>query len=287
MIIRLLTAADQFALDAFLAKSAASTMIMRSNLAQYGVGEGSHLYQGAYAALFEDHEIAAVAAHYGNGNMFFFAPKAAGELAAFLSQHTQRAVMGLIGPWADCITALDHLGLRERTIDQPPHQEILYDLNLADLRIPQQITDGSVGYRAATLDDAETLIGWRIDYELETIRYELTPELEARVRKMMLHTIGTQSWWVATFNNAPVAMSSFNATLENMVQVGGVHTPKAYRGKGYARVVVAGSLIDVRQKGVSTGILFTEITNTPAQKVYEALGFKRIGDYALLMMRQN
>jgi RimJ/RimL family protein N-acetyltransferase len=262
-------------------------MILRSNIQQYGVDEGPELYQGAYAAYFENNQIAAVAAHYNNGNMFFFAPKAAGELAAFLAQHTKRPVMGLIGPWADCIAALDHLGLRDRTIDQPPHQEILYDLNLADLRIPRQLSSGAVGYRLATLDDAETLIGWRIDYELETIRYERTPTLEERVRKMMLHTIGQKSWWVATLNNTPVAMSSFNARLSDMAQVGGVHTPQAHRGKGYARVVVAGSLMDARAKGVSTGILFTEITNIPAQKVYEALGFKRIGDYALLMMRPD
>lgn len=262
-------------------------MIMRSNMLQYGLEEGAHLYQGAYAGMMRNDAIVGAAAHYGNNNMFFFAPQGAGELASFLAEYTQRPVMGLLGPYDNCIAALDRLGLRTRAIDQPPRQEILYDLNLADLRIPQQLTEATIGYRQATLSDAETLIGWRINYEIETIRYQRTPALEARVRKLMTHLIETQKWWVATVNNTPVAMSSFNATLEDMVQVGGVHTPKQHRGKGYARVAVGGSLMDARTQGVKTGILFTEANNTPAQKVYETLGFKRIGDYALIMMRPD
>jgi len=36
---------------------------------------------------------------------------------------------------------------------------------------------------------------------------------------------------------------------------------------------------------VETGILFTGIHNIPAQKAYEALGFRRIGDYRILYLR--
>lgn len=262
-------------------------MIMRSNLRYAGIVDGPNLYQGAYAAKFENGSIVAVAAHYWTNNLFFFAPTSAGELASFLLQHTQRPPAGLIGPWADCITALDHLGLRHRTIDQPPHEEILYELKLSELVVPAALTDGPIGYRLASLDDAETLTGWRIDHEIETIRYERTPALEKRVRETMLRSIAAKDWWVATAGNEPVAMSSFNARLEEIVQVGGVHTPMRHRGKGYARVVVAGSLMDARNAGATTGILFTEITNTPAQRVYETLGFKKIGDYALLMLHPD
>ena len=282
--IRLLGPADQSALDAFLAATPASTMIMRSNLRLAGIVDGPAPYQGAYAALFKDGRIISAAAHYWTNNIIFFAPTGAGELAAFLNRHTKRPVMGLIGPWNDCIAALDHLGLRDRTIDKPPHQEILYELPLANLVVPKILTDGVARYRLATLADAETLIDWRINYELETIRYERTPELEKRVRENMLRLIAANEWWVATVNDVPVAMTSFNARLQGMVQVGGVHTPKQHRGHGYARAAVAGSLIEARKTGDVLGILFTEITNTPAQKIYEALGFKRIGDYALIML---
>ncbi|MBL8644445.1 MAG: GNAT family N-acetyltransferase [Rhodospirillaceae bacterium] len=282
--IRLLTPADLPALDAFLATAPASNMIMRSNLKNAGLVDGPKPYQGAYAAIFKNGAIIAAAAHYWTNNIILFAPTGAGELAEFLHRHTQRPVMGLIGPWNDSITALDHLGVRHRTIDKPPHQEILYELKLVDLVVPANLADGSVNYRPATPDDAETLIGWRIDYEVETIRYERTAALEARVRETMARTIAGKDWWVATVNGTPVAMSSFNARLSGMVQVGGVHTPKHLRGRGYARVAVAGSLLDARNDGASLGILFTEITNTPAQKIYETLGFKRIGDYALIML---
>jgi RimJ/RimL family protein N-acetyltransferase len=282
--IRLLTPADEAALEAFLAGAPASTMIMRSNLRHAGIVDGPELYQGAYAAVFENGKIISAAAHYWTNNIIFYAPTQAGALAATLSASTQRPVMGLIGPWTDCTAALEHLGLRHRTIDQPPRPEILYELPLANLKVPRALMDGDVAYRLATHGDAEMLMGWRIDYEVETIRYARTPALEEKVHATMLHQIAAGEWWVATVDETPVAMSCFNARLEHMVQVGGVHTPKKYRGNGYAGAVVAGSLIEAQRQGATLGILFTEITNTPAQKVYESLGFKRIGDYALIML---
>jgi predicted GNAT family acetyltransferase len=66
------------------------------------------------------------------------------------------------------------------------------------------------------------------------------------------------------------------------VQVGGVWTPPARRGRGYARAAVAGSLLDARARGVTRGVLFTAQENRPAQRAYEALGFQVVGDYGLL-----
>jgi predicted GNAT family acetyltransferase len=43
-------------------------------------------------------------------------------------------------------------------------------------------------------------------------------------------------------------------------------------------------LLEAKQEGVRQGILFTEITNHPAQRAYEALGFRRIGDYGLILL---
>ena len=80
---------------------------------------------------------------------------------------------------------------------------------------------------------------------------------------------------------APVAYSAFNARLPEIVQVGGVWTPPDRRGRGYARAVVAGSLLEARAEGVRRAVLFT--SNPMARRAYEALGFRKIGEYGLVI----
>jgi uncharacterized protein len=54
------------------------------------------------------------------------------------------------------------------------------------------------------------------------------------------------------------------------------------RGRGYARVVVAGALELAKQRGVTRAVLFTE--SPSAVLCYEAVGFRRVGDYALVRL---
>ena len=68
-----------------------------------------------------------------------------------------------------------------------------------------------------------------------------------------------------------------------MVQIGGVWTAPALRGRGYARCAVAGSLQTARERGVLHAVLFTGETNPAAQAAYVAIGFRPVGDYAILL----
>ena len=65
--------------------------------------------------------------------------------------------------------------------------------------------------------------------------------------------------------------------------MGGVFTPPEFRRRGYARAVVAASLLEARAGGVSTGILFTGAENVAAHRAYVALGFRIVGTYRLLL----
>jgi predicted GNAT family acetyltransferase len=85
--------------------------------------------------------------------------------------------------------------------------------------------------------------------------------------------------WVAESHGRPVAISGFNAALPDVVQVGGVYTPPFGRARGFARVAVAGSLLQARDAGADRAVLFTGVANAPAQRAYRALGFEAIGDW--------
>lgn len=83
---------------------------------------------------------------------------------------------------------------------------------------------------------------------------------------------------MAVSDGVPVSLSAINASLPDVVQLGGIYTPPALRGRGHARAAVAASLLAARERGASRAVLFTK--NPSAVRTYEALGFRRIGDYA-------
>jgi predicted GNAT family acetyltransferase len=93
--------------------------------------------------------------------------------------------------------------------------------------------------------------------------------------------IAEGSGFVLERDGVPVAYQQFNAAVEDVVQVGGVWTPPPLRGRGYGRAVVAGALLAARAEGARRGVLFTGETNVQAQRAYAALGFTRVGDWAL------
>ncbi len=81
----------------------------------------------------------------------------------------------------------------------------------------------------------------------------------------------------------PVAYTAFNAVLPDCVQVGGVFTPPAERGRGLARCAVAGSLLAAREGGTRRSVLFTQDDNHAAQSAYRAIGYELVGDYGLVL----
>ena len=79
----------------------------------------------------------------------------------------------------------------------------------------------------------------------------------------------------------PVSLCTHTAQVSDIVQIGGVWTPPEWRGRGYARRVVAGALQVAEQEGVTRAVLFTE--GRAARRCYEALGFQRVGDYGTII----
>jgi predicted GNAT family acetyltransferase len=109
------------------------------------------------------------------------------------------------------------------------------------------------------------------------------PDLAASSRAEIDRLQREGSHWIVLDGGQPVSYSAFNARLPDIVQVGGVWTPPELRGGGYGRAVVAGSLLDARAAGVDRAVLFTGEENRSARAAYEALGFRVVGDYALVI----
>lgn len=282
MMLRRLTDGDEALLEEFLAFHADSSMFLRSNARRAGLAYSGKPFQAVYAAAFRDGRVIGVVAHGWNGMLLLQAPEEADRLALACVEWSGLPITGFAGPAAHVRQARSALKLEEAetTVEG---DEALYALNLSDLVIPAPLATGAIVCRAPHSDERDTLCAWRLAYDIELLGANDSPEARAGSASFLDAQIADANVWVAVEGDRPVSLSAFNAALPDIVQLGGIYTPPALRGRGFARVAVAASLIAARERGASRAVLFTN--NLNAVRTYEALGFRRGGDYSLVLFR--
>lgn len=282
MNLRQLAPGDEALLEGFLVEHGDSSMFLRANARRAGLAYRGEPYQAIYAAAFRDGRIVGVAAHGWNGMVVLQAPEQTTALAQACVEWGGRRVSGLAGPAAQVRETRSALRLDESQVALEG-DEGLYALELSDLIVPARLVNGSVACRAPRPEERDTLCAWRMAYDIELLGATDSPESRQRAAVFLDEQIAEGNAWVAIYAGAPVSLSAFNATLPDMVQLGGIYTPPELRGHGLARIVVAASLIVASGRGASRAILFTN--NPSAVRTYEALGFRRVGDYSLVLFR--
>ena len=280
--MRLLTPADGPLLDAFLAAHRDSSMFLRSNARRAGLAYRGEPGEANYAGAFRDGRIVGVAAHCWNGMVLLQAPEHAAELARACVEWSGRAVAGLSGPLDQVHQARSALELNVANValDGP---EGLYALDLLELVVPDALSAGTVVCRAPRPEERDTLCAWRLAYDIEVLGATDSAEHRQRSARFLDDQIAEGNAWVALAGTTLVSLSAFNASLPDIVQLGGIYTPPEFRGRGFAKVVVAASLVVARDRGAARAVLFT--SNPKAVRAYEAIGFCRIGDYSLVLLR--
>jgi len=285
MTVRLLTAGDEAALETFLVQHRDTSMFLRGNVRQAGLEYTGQAAGAQYVASFDGAAVTGVAAHGWNGILLLQAPSNAAMLAQSCVETSARAVAGLIGPPDQVDAARSALRLADvaTNIDAP---ETLFALELSNLVVPSLLSNGDVACRAPRSEERAVLYQWGFAYDMETLGAPDTAEARRRSAEFMDMRIDAGNAWVAVDREgAVVSFSAFNATLPDIVQLGGIYTPPALRGRGYARASVAHSLLVARERGATRAVLFT--SNPSAARAYEAVGFTRIGEYALILFNQG
>lgn len=275
---------DEERLDAFLAEHSDSSMFLRSNWRRAGLADRGGRLEGTYVARLDGGAIAAVAAHYGNGMIALQAPAGgAGMLAAEVARATGRPIEGLVGPREQVVEAREALGMagRATTLDT---REDLFALELDALVVSDALRGGRVVCRRAGLEDRAIAGDWRVAYAIEALGSQPAPQLEEEARGSVAQAIERRELWLLfDADGAPLAMSAINASLPDRVQIGGVYTPPALRGRGHGGDVVAGQLLELRAEGMHRAVLFTDEENGAAVRAYQRIGFVRVGDYGLVL----
>lgn len=273
---------DEPRIESFLGTMADISMLLRSNLQSEGLRDDGRTLQGTWLAAVDGAQrIVGVAAHFHLGTMVLAAPDHAGELSVACVAASRRRLAGLLGPWAQVRAARLALGL-QATPAQLDSPELLFALDLSELIQPPALQAGQVSWRLAREEERALLVDWRIAFHLETLGAANSDETRSAAADEIDQSFERTSLYVLSAEGNPVSCSSIIARLPDMVSVGGVWTPPALRGRGYARAIVAASLLHERSRGVQRAVLFTN-HNNPAQRAYRAIGFREVGDYGLIL----
>lgn len=283
-LLRTLEPGDEAALESFLLGHAASSMFLRSNMRAAGLVVGPEPLQGVYVAAFEDGAIVGVAAHYWNGMVIVQAPVHLEDIVRRLTTITGEPVRGFGGTWNQVMACRTALGFD----DEPTSldgEEDLFVLELQDLIVPRDLKSGSVTCRKVRADEVDLVSQWHVDYCVESLGSKQDAALEEHCHSEMKRVQEQGISWMLEHDGVAVSYCAINAELPDCVQLGGVWTPPELRSRGFARCVVAGCLLDKREEGVTSSILFTPKDNTPAQRAYLSIGYRITGNYGLMMFK--
>jgi GNAT superfamily N-acetyltransferase len=278
--LRTLGAGDEAQLERFLAGHRDTSMFLRSNARQAGLVFTGQRLGATYVGGFASKELVGVAAHAWNGLLLLQAPEHTASIVRACVDTSRRPVAGLTGPLGQVHAAREALGLTTAPTSLS-EDELLFVLDPAELRLPEPQACGGVTCRPPLPSERDTLCAWRTAYEIECLGRQDSPELRARSQQWIDAQLEEAVVWVAELSGRPVSLSAFNAALPDIVQLGGVYTPPELRGRGYAKAVVAHSVRVGRDRGATRAVLFT--SNPSAVHTYEAVGFRRAGDYGLIL----
>jgi RimJ/RimL family protein N-acetyltransferase len=287
--IRLLGRADAALLDAFLRTHAATSMFLRSNARAAGLDDRGALFQASYLGAFAGGALVGVIAHCWNGRVLMQSP-GPGILAALLEALidlptlARSGITGTCGDYRQVRAVMDRLKPDERSVQMDTH-ETLFGLELAQLKPADLAHRGQAICRRIAERDLARLLAWRFEYAVEALgaaRESVKAEEEAAFLRSQLER-GHGFVLEDAETGALLATAAFNAALPEIVQIGGVWTPPELRGRGYARAVVTGQLSIARADGVRDAVLFAD--NPAAIRIYQAIGFRRIGDFGMNFLK--
>jgi hypothetical protein len=283
--LRILTAGDAEALEAFLARHADSSVVLRSNARTGGLVDQGAPYQATWAAAFDESRVTAVVAHAWNGNLIFQAPHSLDPIARAAVAASGRPVKGLLGPWAQVAEARERLALTEVPTGLLSTEDLLA-VDTDRLVLPEPVAAGRWVCRVAGAEDVPLTARWRRDFLVHALGLPDTEKLLTDCEREVGRLSAERAIYVLRNESGEdVSMSVFTARLPDTVQIGSVWTPVEHRSHGYARGVVAGQLQLARDEGIRRAVLFTGKKHHAAQKAYRAIGFAPVGDYGIVIFK--
>lgn len=266
---------DRTAIDAILTGRIDQAMFPLTNLRAHGLGRGDFP---------SDHDHALRVWRIGNSlialsrsGMLLPLLDGTPDLSGLRAALKDLTVIGAVGPAASTRPVLAALGL-SRLPTATDRDEPGFTLALDRLAIPDC---PGTSLRPLAPPDLPLVTAWRTTYIGEVLG-QTGAEARAKAEADLASYLAKDSHRLLLLDGTPVALTGFNATLPEIVQVGGVYTPPDLRGRGYARRAVALHLDEARRKGAGRAVLFA--ASEAAARAYRAVGFQPAQPFTLFLL---
>ena len=162
--------------------------------------------------------------------------------------------------WAAKRGAKERIYLRERVYE------------LADVARPHGVPGALRHIRPS---DRDHLIGWLIAFEEETFGERQPRDPGAMVDRALSGEGRRLYVWD---DDGPVSLCGVGGLTPNGIRIGPVYTPPGLRGRGYASACVAATSQGQLDAGRRRCYLFTDVANPTSNHVYQAIGYRPVGD---------
>lgn len=265
----------------FLKRYEETSQFLINNLRDRGPVVTDDPYSGNFKVIKDNNRIVAVFYLARCGNIYAQAESAQyTDLILEACKSEPFPIKGFIGSWTILAPIFEKF-CSEKPDFKPSYnsKEILYRLPLVsnDSRFKQHTQ-----VRLLVESDFDGWLPLRNAYveELHITGESNMEQLKSRFER----STKNQTWWGFFDNEELISIAGLNSKSEEIGQVGGVFTPMEKRMRGYSKATMLHLLKDCRDlHGHTKSILFTGETDIPAQKLYESIGYERIGNFALIL----
>ncbi len=270
---------------AFLKKHEDSAQFLINNLREHGPKLTAHHNSGNFKMVTAADEMVGVFCLTRRGNLNAQLEVNRVEAScteAIIESLKSEPIMlkGFIGDWPSIEPILTLY--RKLHPDYAPayeSKEILYSyqLNPTDQKLQHD-------HRVRFLEERD-FPQWLVFSKAYMAELSIPDELsDEQKRSDFAKQIKNQVWWGLFQGDSLQSRVALNSKGESVGQVGGVYTPPNLRQRGLAKAAMFHMLKDCRDLHHHTkSILFTGETDLPAQKLYQSMGYKRIGSFALVL----
>ena len=138
-------------------------------------------------------------------------------------------------------------------------------------------------WRIASKEYAELLEGWYRLFEEET---GIGISTQAEAAHKIDDFLERKEVYIWEVDGVPVSCMKKTRPSKNGITVSFVFTTMQYRGKGYARTLVA-EVTDELLMEYDFVILYTDLTNTTANKIYREIGYEQIANPVHLVFEEQ
>jgi predicted GNAT family acetyltransferase len=129
--------------------------------------------------------------------------------------------------------------------------------------------------RRANEGDRALLRVWLTDFEIEALG-ESPADVDQRIDTML--TVKQRGIYLWEVDGQPVSLAGYAGPTPRGIRIGPVYTPPALRGHGYASACVARLSQDMLDGGRTFCLLYTDLTNSTSNHIYQELGYEPVCD---------